>query len=311
MYTTGQQRIDDTLRGMIGIFEAAFPGRIWSYYLVGSYVDGSATPLSDVDVRIIFKGDFAAGEEERMRQVRECCRLISPIAIDCPPLCEARLLHDEDWLHEPLGIKADGQLLYGEAIGDSFPEPAFSAYVRNVTAVPVSRFGRIRGQSRLRFPLAYPDPAGEFYGYVRRIGPPWARVPSTKDLVHMVGFAATCLIALEAERMVTRKRDWLELYKETIGDGWTPLLEAVYVRCKEAWSYRLPEDEGERGRLRDICGQIVAFENYYLTCYRTFLLTELQSGDSARQRFAVARLNEVVYPDEEIQAALRGIERDG
>ena len=236
--------------------------------------------------------------------------MISPLAIDCPPLSEARLLHDENWLHEPLGIKADGQLLYGEEIRDSFSEPAFSAYLRNVTAVPVSRFARIRRQSPLTFPLTYPDSAGEFYGYDERLGPPWAEVPSTKSLVHMVGFTATCLIALQAARMVTRKSEWLEIYKETIDDAWTPLLNDVYVKCKEVWSYRIPESEVERRHLRQICAQILAFENYYLACYRTYLLTELQSPLSTRRRFALERLREIIYPDEEVQATLEAIELD-
>jgi len=49
--TTGHQRIDDIIRGLIGIFEAAFPDRIRAYYLAGSYADGSAVPLSDIDIR--------------------------------------------------------------------------------------------------------------------------------------------------------------------------------------------------------------------------------------------------------------------
>lgn len=254
IYSTGQLQIDDTIRGIIGIFEAAFPTRIRSYYLVGSYADSSATPLSDIDIRIIFKDDFTAGEEEKMRQVRHYCRLISPIPIDCPPLSEARLLHDVNWLHEPLGIKSDGQLLYGEEIRDSFGEPEFSAYVRNVTAVPVQRFARIRQQDGLSFPLTYPDPTGEFFGYDDETGPAWGKVPGTKGLVHMIGFAATCLIAFQSERIVTRKSDWLRLYKETIGDEWAPFLEDLYRKCKETWLYRIPENKDERHQLREICG---------------------------------------------------------
>jgi hypothetical protein len=297
-FSTGNQQIDHAIQGIVGIFEAAFPQRIRSYYLVGSYVDGSATPFSDIDIRVIFKDDFEAGEEERMLRIRNNCRLISPIAIDCPPLSEARLLHDENWLHEPLGIKSDGRLLFGEEIRHAFSEPDFDAYVRNVTAVPVNRFSRIRNQSPLIFPLDYPDPEGDFYGYDDTSGPDWAKIQGTKNLVHMLGFAATCLIAIQARRIVTRKSDWLKIYKETINDQWTPLLENIYLQCKELWLYCIPENEVERGQLREFCRQTLAFENYYLTCYHAFLFNELQSGDNARQHFAIERLKEIVYPNQ-------------
>lgn len=75
--------------------------------------------------------------------------------------------------------------------------------------------------------------------------------------------------------------------------------------------YRIPENKDERHQLREICGQILGFENYYLTHYRTFLLTELRSGDKQRQRFAFERLHETHYPDEEMQTILQRLDLDG
>lgn len=300
--STGQPQIDHAIRGIVSLFEVVFPGRIRSYYLVGSYSVGSATSLSDIDIRIIFKDDFGPGEEEQMHRVRYVCRLLCPIAIDCPPLSEKRLFHDEAWLHEPLGIKSYGRLLYGADIQDQFSEPAFSAYLRNVTTVPVTQFARIRRQEKVSYPLAYPDPMGEFYGYDDRIGPVWAKVPSTKTLVHMIGFAATCLLAFRAGQMVTQKSDWLKLYREKINDEWTHLLETLYVQCKEVWSYTIPDNEAERHQLREICAEVLAFENYYLSCYHRYLLHELQSGQHARRQFAYDRLKEIEFPDDELKA---------
>ena len=111
LYTTGHKRIDGIIRGLIGIFEAAFPDRIRACYLAGSYADGSAVPLSDIDIRSVFKDDFQ--DEEEMvcvRRVRDDCRLLSPIDIDLPPLSEGRLLRDEDWVHEAIGIKLAGSM---------------------------------------------------------------------------------------------------------------------------------------------------------------------------------------------------------
>lgn len=47
--------VDAVLRGLIGIYETVFPGRIYSYYLLGSYADGSATAISDIDLMLIFR----------------------------------------------------------------------------------------------------------------------------------------------------------------------------------------------------------------------------------------------------------------
>jgi hypothetical protein len=344
-HSTGQQKIDNIICGLIGLFETVFPGRIRSYYLVGSYADSSATPLSDIDIRVIFKDTFRAAEEEQMLHLRHYCRLISTTtSIDCPPLSEARLYHDEDWLHEPLGIKAAGILLYGQDIRASLPTPNLDAYMRNITFVPVNRMARIRGQTPpLIFPLTYPTPTGEFYGYDNLAGPLGAKVPSTHWLVHMIGFAATSLITLRAREIVTKKSDWLSMYQETINDQWTSLLEAIYLKGKQTWSYRLPNGEAERRELRELCRQTLAFENHYLTCYRDYLLAELhpvghawrrqtvedtECGSEAevppsgglggpaymaardRQRFAIKRLKDIVYPDEQIVAALGAIDTD-
>jgi hypothetical protein len=302
-YTTGHPQIDHILCGVIGIFETAFPDRVRSYYLVGSYASDAAGPLSDIDLRVIFKGEFASGEEEKMRQVRRYCRLISPISLDCPPLSEARLLHDEAWLHEPLSIKATGVLLYGDDIRDEWPPPDFDAYLRNVTAVPVTRFSHLRNQpSPLTFPLAYPDPAGEFSGYDRPDA--YAGTRSLKSWVHAVGFGATALLALQARQIVDRKEAWLPMYRQYIHDEWTDLLESIYHQGARQWLYWIPADPTERILLRDLCQRTLSFENHYLTRYRAYLLGELRSGEPARSLFAMRRLQEIHYLDQEVLSAV-------
>ena len=39
---TGDEKVDEILRGCIGLFEAAVPGRVAGYYLAGSYADGTS-----------------------------------------------------------------------------------------------------------------------------------------------------------------------------------------------------------------------------------------------------------------------------
>src|SRR5262245_42110887 len=247
--TTGHQRIDDIIRGLIGIFEAAFPDRIRACYLAGSYADGSAVPLSDIELRVVFKGAFQ-GEEEiaRVRRVRDNCRLLSPVDIDLPPLSEERLLHDDDWIHEAMSIKLAGVPLYGEDIRASLHLPSFEVYTRKITTAPIHFFARFHGGPPLIFPLTYPDSSGAFYGYDESDS---SGERSTKMLVHIVGFAASCILALQAGRMVVKKSDWLASYTLSIGDEWTPFLETLYTTCKMVRGYRIPDRHSDRQILRE------------------------------------------------------------
>jgi hypothetical protein len=56
--SSGSQSADNALRGLIGIFEMLFPGRIRAYYAEGSYADRTAIASSDIDLVLIFKNSF-------------------------------------------------------------------------------------------------------------------------------------------------------------------------------------------------------------------------------------------------------------
>lgn len=70
--TTGIESVDNLLLGLIGLFEVSFPSRIRSYYLGGSYSDGTAVGherspnSSDVDLFVIFRGTIEEAEHEIM-----------------------------------------------------------------------------------------------------------------------------------------------------------------------------------------------------------------------------------------------------
>ncbi len=270
LYTTGNSQVDSILREAIGAFLAAFPSRIRSAYLVGSYADGSAVALSDIDLRVVFAADFLdVDEEQRFRVVRQYCRDLSSIPLDCPPLSEQRLLNDPAWSHEAISIKCASQHLYGEDLRPLLALPDLEIYTRQVDRAASRFFARIHLIETVAYPLTYPDPDGEFYGYVDDGRMP-AAVPvdpdfaSTKLLVHIVGFAATGLLAHQAGRMVVKKGDWLAAYREAIHDEWTPFLDQLYSLCRQAWGYRVPVDPDDRQVLRELCAQTLAFENHYL-----------------------------------------------
>jgi hypothetical protein len=265
-FSHGNPTIDRALRGIVGIFEETFPGRIRSYFLVGSQADSSAVSLSDLDIRVVFKGIFSSQLElKRFLQVREYLRLINSVDIDCPPLDEQRLLHDETWLHETINIKYASQYLFGDDIRGELPPPTLEAYLRNTGRALCIFVPRLHRQEQIHIPLQYPDPQDEFYGYDDLDS--HQGLPSLKMLVHVGGFLASWKVGHQAGQMVFKKSTWLSQYQTLIHDSWTPLLEELWERCKFAWSYRLPDIPRDRAWLRRRCEEFLDFENDTLTNY--------------------------------------------
>ena len=62
--STGNDKADAILQNIVGIYERAFPNRIRSYYVVGSYADGTAVSTSDIDACIVFKDEFRNNHEQ-------------------------------------------------------------------------------------------------------------------------------------------------------------------------------------------------------------------------------------------------------
>ena len=255
---SGEAETDARLRGLVAGFVEAFPGRIHSVYLVGSRADGSAVATSDIDLRIVFRGAFQAGELERFLRLRQYVRELSPLGIDCPPLSQERLAGDEDWLHETISIKTASVLLYGEDLRPSLSLPSQAAFTRHVTAAPLLFMRQVRRNPPvLHYPLDYPDADGLFYGYDYLPSDPGGHESSLKLLVHIAGFIATSLLALQAGQMVTSKSGWLPAYRSHIHDEWLPFLEMLYQRGKVEWAYRIPEGEEQREFVRWVLRLVV------------------------------------------------------
>jgi predicted nucleotidyltransferase len=296
LHTTGDGQVDDILRGLVGLFETVFPARIRGHYLLGSFADGTAQPGSDIDLCVLFRDGFQdAAEEARAADLVDHCARISPVELDVDPIDEPI-----PYRLRAVNVKLASRLIYGEDIRGAIPLPPIDAYARDALDLAVRLLARVRQNPPvLTFPLDYPDPAGEFYGYDRRpmrdtVG---STLSSTKDLVVTIGLIATAIIALQAGRYVGNKRDGLRLYQTEIGDAWTALVTAISARCRDRWSYRVPERAEDRRRLRALCQEALAFENHFLALYRDHLLAELHHEGADRRQRAVQRLGEVIYPD--------------
>lgn len=291
---TGRPAVDDYLAGLIGIFEVAFPDRVRAYYLAGSFATADAITSSDIDIQVIFKGAFTAGEAERVTQLRDSCQRISAFQLDLPVRCEAQYLSGAE---DPLALKTATLLLHGTDIRDQLVVPPLERYAQLITEAPRHTLARLRNCPIIRSPLDYPDPAGEFYGY--DIG------GRTQHFVVAMGWAATAIIVLDAGQYVARKRDWLDMYRQHIAGAWVPFLSTVYERCRNHWDYAIPVDAAGRAALRALCRQALDFENHYLARYRAYLLDQLAGGDPSGQALALERLAQVIYPDAEVAAAIR------
>ena len=286
--STGNQRVDNILRGVIGIFETVFPDRIRGYYLVGSYADGTAISTSDIDMKILFKNRFRDNiERKNSQQICEYCfGLISPIAGDVTAKDEETAFSTSTL---QLRIKAGSLLVYGEDIRDQISLPPLDQSIRDVMfrAYVFCFTDRLRPNLKARvYPLDYPDPSDEFYGYTYKGG--------TTVFISVVSAVATAIVASKAKKYVFTKNDSLKLYKKYINDEWTVLLEAASEKIRKQWEYQIPENRDERQQLREICRQALAFENHFLIIYKDFLLTELRDAEDKDKLLAVKRLGEIM-----------------
>ncbi len=81
--STGTDRVDTIVRAVIARFESAFPQRIHSCYVIGSYADRTGLPTSDIDLTIIFKDAFVSDEERaHAASAAKDCAASSAIELD-------------------------------------------------------------------------------------------------------------------------------------------------------------------------------------------------------------------------------------
>lgn len=302
--STGDAGADCCARGVIGRFEAAFPGLVRGYYVERSWADGSGLASSDLDLTVVFKGG-PAGEATRQRAARlaEGCAACGAMELDIVVEDEARLAAGV-----PPMFALGSRLLYGEDVRDRAPLLPIEVWSRDRLHAAywllVTVFGR---RPVVAPPLARADPAGTFHGYASRTVrlADGTAVASTRNLIRVTGWIATARLAREAGHYVARKRDCHALYRRWIGDEWAPLLEEIYLTCRGAWDCRIPADEAERRRLRAIRARTQAFEDDFLRRYRDFLLAELRAADTPDRAHALRLLARIPYLDEEIVAAVR------
>ncbi|MEQ4209619.1 nucleotidyltransferase domain-containing protein [Actinopolymorpha sp. B9G3] len=307
--STGDRLCDRIAQGVIGIFENAFPDRVRGFYLRGSHASGTSINGSDLDLFIVFKDRFAdVAEYERAQALCRHCARLTPMLLEIL-LSGERGLRRPDALGAVLGLKLATRLLHGEDIRPELPLFDADTYVRSVVHTPYFSYTypvQRRNAGHLVYPLQHFDPDGPFLGYDQWTipGPDGTDQPSTKLLIATVGWTASAIIALRSGQYVRDKASCVELYQKHVADEWSDVVTQVHDLCRNRWHYQLPSSNDDRQTLRALCDRALGFQNHFLILYRQYQLAELASGDPDRQQLAAQRLSHIVFPDQEVAAAL-------
>jgi hypothetical protein len=297
-FTTGDEPTDALLLDIVAVYEGTFPANVVSYYLFGSYADGSAVAASDIDLILVFRGDQPdAATVQRVREVAAAWSRQRGPHLDTLPLGEGPLRRDGHFR-----VKHGSVLLHGDDLRADLPDIPLAAYLRDYARAPLGyAVEGFRHADRLAFPLTYPDPDDEFRGYVL------ANREPVKAFVSAACWDASLLVTLITGRTVASKGESVRLYRECIGGAWADFVTTLYAHDKRRWSYAVPTAPDERQLLRRLCRDYLALENHYFGHYRRYLLAELASDDRARVGVAVQRCGVILYPDLEIAVALTAL----
>jgi len=299
--SSGDERIDEITLGIVDLLDLYFPNRISGTYFVGSCADRALTPLSDIDLAVVFQDQLSDREQHDFTVLASAMKHISPRNLDLTCLDAATVCHADQLRFAPdwrpvLGavtLKCASVLASGDDIRASVPWVPHDVYTRTLMHFP---YLVLKGQRpHLTFPLPYPDPQDEFYGYTaRRLrAADGTLTPSTKRLVHASGFIATALVARHADVYIADKRTAVAAYATYINDEWAEHLATVQQYCRVRWGYRVPQAHTDRQLLRTLCEQELAFENMFLATYQTYLVQEQQRDDDVARQFAQERLHQL------------------
>ena len=250
--STGVPKVDSLVCEIIDLLESNFPSRIRGYYMMGSYADNSAIATSDLDMLVVFKSSLNPDEAQRFSDRLAQCQLTTSIPLDIDAANEEDLLD-----YGVVNFRRASLLMYGEDIRPLVTqEQPIDSFIRGMMHNQYGSIAGGRGNPEvLTIPLDYPDPAGEFYGYDSRpiVACDGTTQNGTKNLVLLVLWLTTALLAFTTGEYIVTKRQCVTLYRRLINDEWTELIETVYEQCRNRWNYFVPSDPVERQQLRALC----------------------------------------------------------
>ena len=299
--SSGSEHIDEIAAGVITVLAVHFPDRIAGCYFEGGCADQAITPLSDIDLTIVFYQPLTPAEQNHLTTLIKACKRISSRSLDINSIDQMTLLGADrlpfqaDWkpVLRAVTLKCASVPIYGSDVRGSVPFVAHAVYQRTLMHFPyLVLAGQHKHPPQLPFPLPYLDPNDEFYGYTGRLlrQADGTLTPSTKRVVHASGFIATALVALHTPSYVADKRTAVIAYRQHINDEWAEHLEAVQTYCRLQWGYGVPTSAADRCILQQICQRELAFENHFLAIYKDYLRRELAAIHPVAREFARQRI---------------------
>lgn len=300
---SSHSHVDSVVQEVIRVYEQRFPGEIAACYVEGSYADQTSLPTSDIDLVIVFRGRFANADAlHEAGQIWTSCQ-VSMKEVDISVV-------DEESLRAGVSpnLKLGGRLIYGEDVCSLYPLLPIEVWMRQrMHAAYWLLVNVYHRPTPLHLPLTFPSSSDEFYGYANRTVrlADGQEVACTRNLVRTTGWATTALLALLTGQYVARKRDCVRLYRDSIGDEWTSLLEEIAIFCRDEWQYLIPTEPQARTHLRSICEHTLSFEQHFLSLYKPYLLKQLRSTEQEHVRFAARFQRELPLADREVMAALQ------
>jgi hypothetical protein len=250
----------DSLLGEVARrFQTAFPDQIRSIYLLGSRALGSAIASSDWDLAIVFRGEANAARRKAAQDLAAEIRRSGPLVLELTVLDEAEARRGVR-PHLKIGKRVAGD----DVLRDCPLKPRLE--LLGYFAYSALYFSwLVRGKPPLlTYPLAYPNPAGEFFGYEQNgiwTGENTFR-PGLGLLVNLAASLANFDLGLQADEFVPNKSLTVARFRRRFPAA--PLgawLEAVFELGRRRWQGAIPAGADDRLALADLCCCTLAFEN--------------------------------------------------
>ena len=259
-------RIHQTLKGVVGRFEAIAPGCFLAYYLLGSHADGTAVPASDLDL-LVLACSSAVLRADRSEELRTQCSTDRSLRVSL----QIQTIETVRQHPRSLAMLRQGSvLLHGEDCRPALPDVDVNGYARQVLALAESFVLLGRAGDALTSPLHHLDEHDEFYGRTRVAVPSLYWPPAhegTKELAKETLWLATALLATNCGVVVGSARQALEAYLQ-VGGEWAGFVQDAAECCKHQWNYEVPRRASDRQHLRTICQGLLDFENYCVAILR-------------------------------------------
>jgi predicted nucleotidyltransferase len=253
---TNNHSIDLIIKEVMGEWEREFPNRIISWYLMGSYAYGGATPGSDVDLVFVMSDEEeTVADQERAEKLFRAQQSRYPIKLELwgVPQSDLRNLGRHPKvpisLVHAVSLKNASRLISGVDLRDEITQPSSAEYQQKLMEIAFKWIDKFSQK-----PTSPP-----YYGYVEG--------NRTDAIVYVVLSIAAALSVKKSGTLLFRKNDFYPHYHDVIGDDWTQLVADVHNLVWQKWGYSVPVDASDTMSLSKMCQRAKAFEEHFLKIY--------------------------------------------